>query len=185
MALVVLLLILISSCAPLFQCGDENVIKENFSVSKAPRAYSAKLSLREGVFLIPLELKKSQEGISVRAQGREVKLDSQGFCFGLVCFALPVSVDGLIFASVLNGSEKVSCSHGQTVFRGAEGSFEKIVIFENSRPKTLRLVNENREEHLRVDYLNWVQGRAGAIRVKFAGRDAVMIIESLDVSGSF
>lgn len=97
---------------------------------------------------------------------------------------MPMSIDGLIFAKVLDGTERVSCSHGQTVFRGAEGAFEKIVIFEGKRPKIVRMLNEKGEEYLRVDYLNWVQGRAGAIRLKFAGRDAVIVIEGLDVSSS-
>ncbi len=148
----ILILSFLFSCAPIY-CPDAESIKTLYSQSVSPKNYTALLSAKYGPLRIPVSVEKSNQYYNIRTLSSEIlSYKDRNICIDSVCIDFPINPDGLIFGTVLEGNEKVSCSREGIVLEKDENLYVKKYIFFNGQLKSMEILDKRRNKTLVVNY---------------------------------
>lgn len=174
-----LLSLFLSSCAPLV-CPEGEDVKRNYLEYEAPSSYTADLSLRYGLFSVPIRVEKSEGKFIISGEGRTGEWSINRFCMKGMCVELPISPDGVIFGRVLRGDENLSCSSSGVFFEKDDGVFKSKYVFKDGSLALAEFHDTKRNRKLILSYLEWSkEGYARAIRVQTEGLSLTLTVDSL------
>jgi len=179
------LVLLLFSCAPKVkhECRTDPSLYSEYMKRDIPENFRIYGVIKYGPLKFPTLLAKFEGNYTVKvARAKDISINEERFCFKGKCYILPAPPEDLIFGRLLGGREEFYCVEGLTYARTRDRFYEKVVVFEDYKPKEISITNLKSGRSMKVLLgKESDKGFFGEIEFVMEGGEVKLLIEEVEI----